>query len=60
MDKIYSSDLYRARQTADAVVKATLAPIVHTSDLRPSNVGRLAGRRVKDILAILQRLELDP
>jgi broad specificity phosphatase PhoE len=58
--QIYSSDLYRARQTADAVVKATLAPIQHTSDLRPWNVGTLAGRRVKDILPILQQLELDP
>ena len=57
---IYSSDLYRARQTADAVVKATLAPILHTSDLRPWNLGTLAGQRVKDILPILQQLELDP
>jgi broad specificity phosphatase PhoE len=57
---IYSSDLYRARQTADAVAKATLAPILHTSDLRPWNVGTLAGQRVKDILPILQQLELDP
>jgi broad specificity phosphatase PhoE len=57
---IYSSDLYRARQTANAVVKATLAPIVHTSDLRPWNVGTLAGKRVQDILPILRQLELDP
>src|ERR1700691_4271870 len=58
--QIYSSDLYRARQTADAVVKRTLAPIIHTSDLRPWNVGTLAGQRVKDILPILQQLEVDP
>jgi broad specificity phosphatase PhoE len=57
---IYCSDLHRARQTADAVVKATLAPITHTSDLRPWNLGTLAGQRVKDILPILQQLELDP
>jgi 2,3-bisphosphoglycerate-dependent phosphoglycerate mutase len=57
---IYSSDLYRARQTAEAVVRATLAPIVHTSGLRPWNLGALAGQRVKDILPILRRLELDP
>jgi probable phosphoglycerate mutase len=57
---IYSSDLYRARQTADAAVRATLAPITHTSGLRPWNLGTLAGQRVKDILPILQRLELDP
>jgi broad specificity phosphatase PhoE len=60
VDHIYSSDLYRARQTAEAVAKATLAPILHTSDLRPWNVGTLAGQRVKDILPILRQLELDP
>lgn len=60
VDHIYSSDLYRARQTADAVVRATRAPIAHTSDLRPWNLGTLAGQRVKDILPILQQLELDP
>jgi broad specificity phosphatase PhoE len=57
---IYSSDLYRARQTADAVAKATQAPILHTSDLRPWNVGTLAGQRVQDILPVLRQLELDP
>jgi broad specificity phosphatase PhoE len=41
-------------------VKATSAPVVHTSDLRPWNVGTLAGQRVKDILPILKQLELDP
>jgi broad specificity phosphatase PhoE len=60
VDHVYSSDLYRARQTADAVVKATRAPILHTSDLRPWNVGTLAGQRVMDILPILRQLELDP
>ncbi|MFZ1131639.1 MAG: histidine phosphatase family protein [Terriglobales bacterium] len=60
VDHIYSSDLYRARQTAEAAVRATLVPVVHTPDLRPWNVGTLAGQRVKDILPILQRLELDP
>src|ERR1700690_186979 len=60
VEHIYSSDLYRARQTADAVAKATLAPILHTSDLRPWNVGKLAGQRVRDILPILRQLELDP
>jgi len=60
VEHIYSSDLYRARQTADAVVRATLAPIMHTPDLRPWNVGTLAGQRVKDILPILRQLELDP
>ena len=57
---IYSSDLHRARQTAEAVVRATRAPIAHTSDLRPWNLGTLAGQRVKDIIPILKQLELDP
>jgi broad specificity phosphatase PhoE len=57
---IYSSDLHRARQTAEAVVKMTTAPVVHTSELRPWNLGTLAGQRVKDILPILQQLELEP
>jgi probable phosphoglycerate mutase len=60
VEHIYCSDLYRAQQTAQAVVKATSAPVVHTSDLRPWNVGTLAGQRVKDILPILKQLELDP
>jgi probable phosphoglycerate mutase len=57
---IYSSDLYRARQTADAAVRATLAPITHTPNLRPWNLGTLAGQRVQDILPILEQLKLDP
>jgi broad specificity phosphatase PhoE len=57
---IYSSDLYRARQTAEAVVAATGAPIAHLPGLRPWNLGSLAGQRVKDILPILQQLEIDP
>jgi broad specificity phosphatase PhoE len=60
VERIYSSDLYRARQTAEAIAKATAAPILPASDLRPWNVGSLAGQRVKDILPILRQLEVDP
>jgi len=60
VQRIYSSDLYRARQTADAIAKTTVAPIVHVFGLRPWNVGTLAGQRVQDILPILRQLELDP
>jgi broad specificity phosphatase PhoE len=59
VQQIYCSDLQRARQTAEAVVRATQAPIVYTSDLRPWNVGRLAGERVKEILPTLLQLEVD-
>jgi broad specificity phosphatase PhoE len=59
VERIYSSDLYRAQQTADAMVQATGAPIVYTSDLRPWNLGSLAGQRVQDILPTLLELESD-
>ena len=59
IEQIYSSDLHRAKQTADAVVQATGAPIVHTSDLRPWNLGSLAGQLVQDILPTLLELEED-
>jgi broad specificity phosphatase PhoE len=58
--RIYSSDLLRARKTAEAVERATGTAVTHTADLRPWNVGTLAGQRVKDILPILQQLERDP
>jgi broad specificity phosphatase PhoE len=56
---IYCSDLYRAKQTADALIRATQAPIVYTSDLRPWNLGSLTGQRVADILPTLLQLEVD-
>jgi broad specificity phosphatase PhoE len=59
IQRIYCSDLYRAKQTAEAVVRATQAPIVYTSDLRPWNLGSLTGQRVKDVLPTLLQLELD-
>ncbi len=60
VEAIYTSDLYRARQTAAALVQATKAPLLHTYVLRPWNVGTLAGQRVSDILPILQDLERNP
>jgi len=59
VQRIYCSDLNRARQTADAVIRATQAPIVYTSELRPWNLGSLTGERVKDILPTLLQLEVD-
>jgi broad specificity phosphatase PhoE len=58
--QIYTSDLLRARQTAAAIVASTGAPVFSTLNLRPWNVGSLAGRRVSEILPILHRLERDP
>jgi broad specificity phosphatase PhoE len=59
IQQIYCSDLYRAKQTAEAVVRATHAPIVYTSELRPWNLGSLTGQRVTDILPVLLELESD-
>jgi len=59
VQRIYCSDLYRAKQTADAVVRATGAPIVYAADLRPWNLGSLTGQRVADILPTLLQLEVD-
>lgn len=59
VQEIYCSDLCRAQQTAAAIARATRLPIIPTVDLRPWNVGRLAGRRVCEILDVLRELELD-
>ena len=59
VQRIYCSDLYRAKQTAEAVVLATQARAVYTSELRPWNLGSLTGQRVKDVLPTLLQLEID-
>jgi broad specificity phosphatase PhoE len=53
---IYCSDLIRARQTAEALHRVTKAPIVPTVALRPWNLGALTGRRVQEIIPILESL----
>jgi len=53
---IYSSDLLRARQTAEALQRVSGARIVHSSHLRPWNLGTLAGQLVHDIIPTLERL----
>jgi 2,3-bisphosphoglycerate-dependent phosphoglycerate mutase len=57
---IYCSDLLRARQTAAAIARGTKLAVIATSELRPWNVGSLAGKQVSTILDELQQLELDP
>ncbi len=56
VDAIYSSDLRRARQTAEVLRKKTRVPIVATSDLRPWNLGVFCGQRVREILPFLNLL----
>jgi broad specificity phosphatase PhoE len=60
VDIIITSDLYRARQTADAVSAATQAPVISTGALRPWNLGSLGGRRVVDVLPVLEQLRQNP
>jgi probable phosphoglycerate mutase len=61
VEAIYSSDLRRARQTADALRRRTQAPrVINTSDLRPWNLGVFAGQRVHDILPFLNLLNRHP
>ncbi len=44
LDRIYSSDLKRAMQTAEALVKATGAPIEYRTDLRERGFGEWEGQ----------------
>lgn len=56
---IYCSDLQRAMQTAHAIAQVAKLPIIATPELRPWNVGSLAGRHVSEILDVLHKLEHD-
>lgn len=58
--RIYCSDLIRAQQTATAISHVTRLPIFPTPELRPWNVGSLAGKQVNTILGDLKKLEEDP
>jgi probable phosphoglycerate mutase len=60
VDAIYSSDLRRARQTAEVVRQRLKAPVVHTPDLRPWNLGVFCGQRVREILPFLNLLNQHP
>ncbi len=60
VDAIYCSDLRRARQTAEVLRRQTKAPITHTSDLRPWNLGVFCGQRVREILPYLTLLNQHP
>ena len=53
IDIIYSSDLARALQTAQAVADATGAPLIATPALRERHFGAFQGRRFADIAAEL-------
>jgi broad specificity phosphatase PhoE len=61
VEAIYSSDLRRARQTAEVLRRRTRAPrIISTTELRPWNLGVFCGQRVFDILPFLNLLNQHP
>lgn len=57
---IYSSDLRRARQTAQTLRRAITSRVVATKDLRPWNLGVFCGHRVRDLLPFLNHLSQHP
>lgn len=61
VDAIFSSDLRRARQTAEVLRRRVRAPRVNcTPDLRPWNLGVFCGQRVHDLLPFLNLLNQRP
>jgi broad specificity phosphatase PhoE len=60
IDVIYSSDLRRARQTAEAIRRCIKSPVIATKDLRPWNLGVFCGQRVRDLLPFLNQLNQHP
>jgi len=60
VEEIYCSDLIRAQQTATPIAQLTKIPLMPMRELRPWNVGSLAGQHVNKILGTLKKLEGDP
>jgi broad specificity phosphatase PhoE len=60
VEAIYSSDLIRARQTADAVCHQTKAVVHSTNDLRPWNLGIFGGEKVAELIPFLNFLNQHP
>jgi broad specificity phosphatase PhoE len=61
VEAIHSSDLCRARQTADVLLRRTHTHrVTATKELRPWNPGVFCGQRVTDILPFLNLLNQDP
>jgi broad specificity phosphatase PhoE len=60
VEVIYSSDLRRARQTAEVIRRGTRSQVIATTDLRPWNLGVFCGQRVRDLLPFLEQLNRHP
>ena len=57
---IYSSDLKRARQTAEKIHDSTDAAVFTTDELRPWNLGIFAGQFLREIIPFLTLLNENP
>jgi broad specificity phosphatase PhoE len=53
-DKLYSSDLKRARDTADQISLATKIPVISKFDLRPWNLGVHQGKSASEVGPAIQ------
>jgi broad specificity phosphatase PhoE len=61
VDVIFSSDLRRARQTAEVLRRRVgAARITTTKELRPWNLGVFCGQRIIDLLPFLNLLNMHP
>jgi broad specificity phosphatase PhoE len=61
IEAVYTSDLRRARQTAEVLRRRTRTPrVTATKELRPWNLGVFCGQRVMDILPFLNLLNQHP
>lgn len=56
IERIYSSPLSRAADTARRIAKVCSAPLVLSPELRPWNVGHWAGELAADVLPEMKRL----
>jgi broad specificity phosphatase PhoE len=57
---IYSSDLKRARQTAETIRQTTKASVITTDELRPWNLGIFGGQLLREIIPFLDVLNQRP
>jgi len=57
---IYSSDLKRARQTAESIRRTTRASVTATDELRPWNLGVFGGQLLREIIPFLNLLNERP
>lgn len=59
VDRIYSSDLIRALDTAEIISEATGASVIPTNRLRDWNQGSFIGKNVADVIDTLNKYMVD-